>query len=161
MSLSARPNSLDRAMHVTLVMLCCWVRSFLTCTVLQVFILSLNDYIIYSIHIQNDMMAYRELRLPTLLLASRASGCHLDTQTLKNHPSGHPKTFWCNCLKCHVLTCMLLQVHYLSLDDYKIYSIHIENNMVAGHNLSFCGDLSRANEIQRSPALGNFLFYSV
>ena len=27
------------------------------------------------------------------ILASRATGRHLDTQTLKNHPSGHPKEF--------------------------------------------------------------------
>ena len=28
-----------------------------------------------------------------IVLASRVSGCHVDTQTLKNHPSGHPKVF--------------------------------------------------------------------
>ena len=30
---------------------------------------------------------------PIIVLASRASGCLLDTQTLKNHHSGHPKNF--------------------------------------------------------------------
>ena len=30
---------------------------------------------------------------PIIVLASRASGCLLDTQTLKNHHSGHPKKF--------------------------------------------------------------------
>ena len=35
-----------------------------------------------------------------IVLASRASGCHLYTQTLKNHPSEHPKYFVRNFLKC-------------------------------------------------------------
>ena len=36
-----------------------------------------------------------------IVLASRASGHLLDTQTLKNHPSGHPNYFVKNFLKCH------------------------------------------------------------
>ena len=36
---------------------------------------------------------------PTIVLASRASGCHLDTQTLKNPPSRHPNSL-SNFLKC-------------------------------------------------------------
>ena len=37
---------------------------------------------------------------PQLILASRVSGCHLDTQTLKNHPSGHPNISVINFLQC-------------------------------------------------------------
>ena len=38
-----------------------------------------------------------------LVLASRVTECYLDTQTLKNHPSGHPKIFVRNFLKCQFL----------------------------------------------------------
>ena len=38
--------------------------------------------------------------LYNIVLASRASGCLLDTQTLKKHPSGHPKRFVRKFLKC-------------------------------------------------------------
>ena len=37
---------------------------------------------------------------PLIVLASRASGRHLDTQTLKNHPAGHPKSLGRNFSKC-------------------------------------------------------------
>ena len=42
------------------------------------------------------------LEPPTTVLARRVSGRLLETQTLKNHPSGHP--ILSNFLKCHFQT---------------------------------------------------------
>ena len=53
------------------------------------------------------VLTYRE-RTPSIqrniVLASRVSGRHLDTQTLRNHPSGHPKFWGNNLVKCHFQT---------------------------------------------------------
>ena len=41
--------------------------------------------------------------IPCIVLASRASGRLLDTQTLRNLPSGRPKNFEMNFLKCQFI----------------------------------------------------------
>ena len=51
-----------------------------------------------------------------IFIASKASGCHLDTQTLKNHPSGHPKMFASNFIKCHFQTYNFFSLQYFSHD---------------------------------------------
>ena len=53
---------------------------------------------ISSIHLNFFHLKARVVR--DIVLASRVSRCHLDTQTLKNQPSGHPIFFVRNFLKC-------------------------------------------------------------
>ena len=60
----------------------------------------------YKLYITSPISNF-ELKLSIyylIILASRASGCHLDTQYFKNHPSGHPNLSLCNLLKCQFQT---------------------------------------------------------
>ena len=47
----------------------------------------------------------------SIVLAGRAPGCHLDTQTLKNHPSQHPKTYERNSISVNVFSKMDLFIN--------------------------------------------------
>ena len=56
--------------------------------------------------INEDEIPMGTLACKRIILASRASGCHLNTQTVKDHPSRHPNTFLRNFKKYQ------FQAHY-------------------------------------------------
>ena len=58
-----------------------------------------------QVHIEHDLTWVGQVLLnpvesASMVLASRASGCLFDTQTLKKHTSGHPEFLERNFLKC-------------------------------------------------------------
>ena len=94
-------------------------------------------YRAYHAHPHN---VFKSTSICSMVLASRASGRHLNAQTLKTHPSGYPKLFMRNFLKCQ------FQAYNWTFSTlYKnIMSYFNKLKHVCGCNLSIvCSSLSK------------------
>ena len=54
-----------------------------------------------------------------IVLASRASGCHLDTLTFKNQTSGHPNSFVKNIIDFSYLNIIPMTLYKVIVPDFK------------------------------------------
>ena len=93
-----------------------------------------------------------------IVLASRVTGCHLDTQSLKTHPVGHPKYFERNFLKYQLQAYYRFFFHlniismalYMHIVTYFIEWIH-----VYGCNQSILGSPLK-NRAPQNCTIANF-----